>query len=59
MEKDDFKYSLSFGEDVFGSPKWYEHVTEDKAKEYVKQKIIPIMLDRNNQPVLRNFWSMW
>ena len=55
MEKDDFKYSLSFGEDVFGSPKWCEYVTEDKAKEYVKQKTIPIMLDRNNQPVLRNF----
>ena len=22
MEKDDFKYQLSFGEDVFGGPRW-------------------------------------
>ena len=22
MEKDDFKYTLSFGEDVFGGPRW-------------------------------------
>jgi hypothetical protein len=26
MEKDDFKYSLSFGEDVFGGPRWRELV---------------------------------
>src|SRR5262245_50907600 len=26
MEKDDFKYQLSFGEDVFGGPRWRELV---------------------------------
>ena len=28
MEKDDFKYTLSFGEDVFGGPRWSDLVGE-------------------------------
>ena len=31
MEKDDFKYSLSFGEDVFGGPRWRELVGPHKG----------------------------
>ena len=26
MEKDDFKYTLSFGDDVFGGPVWKDEV---------------------------------
>ncbi len=36
MEKDDFKYSLSFGEDVFGGPRWRDLVGPERAAEYVK-----------------------
>ena len=55
MEKDDFKYQLSFGEDVFGGPRWLELVGAQRAAEYVRTQTIPIMLDPQGQPVKRNF----
>lgn len=55
MEKDDFKYQLSFGEDVFGGPRWRDLVGAEKADEYVKSQTIPVMLDPNGKPVKRNF----
>jgi len=55
MEKDDFKYHLSFGEDVFGGPRWREIVGPERADEYVQTQTIPIMLDPLGRPVKRNF----
>jgi len=55
MEKDDFKYQLSFGDDVFGAPRWYKFVEEEKAKDYHQNGTIPIMLDPTGNPVKRNF----
>jgi UDP-glucose 4-epimerase len=55
MEKDDFKYQLSFGEDVFGGPRWRELVGAEQADNYVQTQTIPIMLDPDGQPVKRNF----
>jgi UDP-glucose 4-epimerase len=55
MEKDDFKYSLSFGEDVFGGPRWCDLVGAPRADEYVKSGAVPLMLDPKGKPVLRNF----
>ena len=55
MEKDDFKRQLSFGEDVFGGPRWCDLVGAEKASEYVKAKTVPVMLDPEGQPVKRNF----
>lgn len=55
MEKDDFKYQLSFGEDVFGGPRWRELVGSTQADEYLKTQTIPIMLDPDGLPVKRNF----
>ncbi|MEO8177909.1 MAG: NAD(P)-dependent oxidoreductase [Deltaproteobacteria bacterium] len=55
MEKDDFKYQLSFGDDVFGGPKWSELVSAQKAAEYVRTGAIPVMLDPAGKPVKRNF----
>ena len=55
MEKDDFKYQLSFGADVFGGPRWLELVGEQKAADYVRTQTVPIMLDPQGQPVKRNF----
>jgi len=37
MEKDDFKYSLSFGQDVFGGPRWCDIVGEEQAIRYQKE----------------------
>jgi UDP-glucose 4-epimerase len=55
MEKDDFKYQLSFGEDVFGGPRWRELVAVGEAEEYQRTHTIPIMLDPEGKPVKRNF----
>ncbi len=55
MEKDDFKYTLTFGEDVFGGPRWRELVPTEAADEYLKANTVPVMLDPNGSPVKRNF----
>ena len=55
MEKDDFKYTLSFGEDVFGGPRWRDLVGTDRAAEYRKTGTVPLMLDADGAPMQRNF----
>lgn len=55
MEKDDFKYQLSFGKDVFGGPRWCELVGADKAAEYERTNTVPVMLDPDGHAVKRNF----
>ena len=55
MEKDDFRYSLSFGEDVFGGPRWRDLVGPEKAESYRAAETVPVMLDPQGRPVLRNF----
>ena len=55
MEKDDFRYSLSFGRDVFGGPRWRDLVGTEKAEAYRAAGTVPVMLDPQGRPVLRNF----
>jgi len=55
MEKDDFKYSLSFGEDVFGGPRWRDLVGPEAAEKYQRSQTVPVMLDPDGAPVKRNF----
>ena len=55
MQKDDFRYSLSFGEDVFGGPRWRDLVGTEKAEAYRAAGTVPVMLDPQGRPVLRNF----
>jgi UDP-glucose 4-epimerase len=55
MEKDDFKYQLSFGEDVFGGPRWRELVGPQRADAYIQARAIPVMLDAAGEPMRRNF----
>ena len=55
MEKDDFKYTLSFGDDVFGGPRWGEMVSVDEARKYRETQTVPIMIDPHGQAVKRNF----
>ena len=55
MEKDDFKYQLSFGDDVFGGPRWKELVGPEKAAAYMKAHTVPVMVDPDGRPVKRNF----
>ena len=55
MDRDDFKYQLSFGEDVFGGPRWRDLVGVEKADEYIRTQTIPVMLDSAGKTVKRNF----
>ncbi len=55
MEKDDFKYTLSFGEDVFGGPVWRDLVGRERADEYQRRSLVPVMLGRTGLPIQRNF----
>jgi UDP-glucose 4-epimerase len=55
MEKDDFKYSMSFGDDVFGGPRWRDFVDAKKADAYVASGAVPLMLDPDGNPIQRNF----
>ncbi|CAN92383.1 MULTISPECIES: NAD-dependent epimerase/dehydratase family protein [Sorangium] len=55
MEKDDFKAQLSFGDDVFGGPRWRDLVGTEAAEGYVRSGAVPVMLDRHGEPVKRNF----
>ena len=38
MEKDDFKYQLSFGEDVFGGPRWRDLVGAEQARRLYRER---------------------
>jgi UDP-glucose 4-epimerase len=55
MEKDDFKYTLSFGDDVFGGPDWKKLVPEADAKRYAKDGTVPLLRDADGEPLKRNF----
>ncbi len=55
MEKDDFKAQLSFGDDVFGGPRWRDLVGVEAAEGYVRSGAVPVMLDPGGKPVKRNF----
>ena len=50
MERDDFRYSLSFGPDQFGGPAWRELVVGD-----VPDGAVPLALDADGAPLKRNF----
>jgi nucleoside-diphosphate-sugar epimerase len=55
MEKDDFRYALTFGQDVFGGPRWCDLVGSKRAARYEEAGAVPVMLDPNGTPVSRNF----
>ncbi len=55
MEKVDFKFQLSFGQDVFGGPRWCDLVGLEKANEYIRSRTIPVLLDANGDGLRRNF----
>jgi nucleoside-diphosphate-sugar epimerase len=55
MEKDDFKYSLSFGDDVFGGPVWKDLVPAADARRYAEAGTVPLLLDADRKPLKRNF----
>ncbi len=55
MEKDDLKYTLSFGDDIFGGPRWRDLVGNEQADQYQRAQTIPLMLGADGKPIKRNF----
>ena len=55
MEKDDFRFTLSFGDDVFGGQRWQEWVGPERAAEYRLAGAVPRLLAADGQPLKRNF----
>jgi UDP-glucose 4-epimerase len=54
MEKDDFRYSLSFGDDVFGAPVWKTMVPAEDARRYADSGAVPCLHDVDGRPLKRN-----
>jgi nucleoside-diphosphate-sugar epimerase len=55
MEKDDFKHTLSFGDDLFGGPDWKTMVPGADAARYAKDGTVPVLRDADGRPLRRNF----
>lgn len=55
MEKDDFRFAGSFGEDVFGGILWRDYVGAEQADAHVASGAAALMYDVDDRPVLRNF----
>jgi nucleoside-diphosphate-sugar epimerase len=55
MEKDDFRYSLSFGDDVFGGPVWSSLVAPEVAERCRAEGTTPLLRDAHGEPLRRNF----
>ncbi|HEY6632422.1 MAG TPA: NAD(P)-dependent oxidoreductase [Rhizobiaceae bacterium] len=55
MEKDDFRYTLSFGDDLFGGPDWKAMVPRADAERYRQRGTVPLLKDADGRPLKRNF----
>ena len=54
MEKDDFRYTLSFGDDVFGAPVWKTR-SRPRRRRCPRAGAVPLLLDADGEPLKRNF----
>jgi len=55
LEKDDLRFHLSFGADVFGAPRWCDLVDAETAATHAARGAIPVLLDAQGEGLLRNF----
>jgi UDP-glucose 4-epimerase len=55
MEKDDFRYTLSFGDDIFGGPDWKTMIPAERAAAARASGAVPLLLETDGTPVKRNF----
>jgi UDP-glucose 4-epimerase len=55
MEKDDFRHTLSFGDDVFGAPDWKTLVSPQVAARARETGAVPLLRDAEGRPLRRNF----
>jgi nucleoside-diphosphate-sugar epimerase len=55
MEKDDFRYALSFGPDQFGGPSWDEYISPEERAACDREKRAPLIIAADGKPLKRNF----
>jgi UDP-glucose 4-epimerase len=55
MEKDDFRCTLSFGDDIFGAPDWKTMVPPEVATRCREEGTVPLLRDADGRPLKRNF----
>lgn len=55
MERDDFRSSLSFGDDLFGGPDWKTMVSPDVAERSRQNNAVPLLQEEDGTPLKRNF----
>ncbi|WP_375450344.1 NAD-dependent epimerase/dehydratase family protein [uncultured Devosia sp.] len=55
MEKDDFRYVLSFGADQFGGPNWDELLPASERAQYHAEGRVPLLIDAKGASLKRNF----
>jgi len=55
MEKDDFRYALSFGGDQFGGPDWEEYISADARRVFHAENRAPLLIAADGLPLKRNF----
>ena len=55
MEKDDFRYTLSFGDDLFGGPDWKTMVPAADARRCAEKGTVPLLKDADGRALKRNF----
>ena len=55
MEKDDFRYALSFGDDQFGGPDWGEYISADQRQAFHANGSVPVLIASDGKPLKRNF----
>lgn len=55
MEKDDFRYVLSFGDDQFGGPEWETLITAEERRTYAQNRNVPVLVAGDGKPLKRNF----
>lgn len=55
MEKDDFRYTLSFGDDLFGGPDWKTMISPIEAERSRATGAVPLLMEWDGTAVKRNF----
>jgi UDP-glucose 4-epimerase len=55
MEKDDFRYALTFGPEQFGGPAWDTLMSPDEVAAAADGSSVPLMRDRMGAALKRNF----
>ncbi|MCG6902354.1 MAG: NAD(P)-dependent oxidoreductase [Rhodobacter sp.] len=55
MEKDDFRFALSFGPDQFGGPAWRDLMKPQDLDRARSESMVPLMLGADGAPLQRNF----